>query len=245
MSQKFPFLKPNPVTWWTGPKYKARVKINGESTWALLDSGSTINAVTPGFVEAHSLDIGSLDDLMDGTLGISGFGGVFSWPLAYIIVRVQVEGVWGYNEDQVALVLPDSTVFGSRILVTLGIPTINWIINMIKESEIDELSVSLNGSRMAWLLACWQAELSIKEEAAMQQTVDQTDLKEAVKTIKKGRSRCFFVQDNTWPNETMLLRNNMHVMKSWRKVMDPTCLTAWVWWTHTLKWFQGANELWW
>ena len=52
------------------------------------------------------------------------------------------------------LVIPDSTGFGSQVLVTLGTPTINQIINMIKESEIDELSVSLNGSRIVQLLAC-------------------------------------------------------------------------------------------
>ena len=65
-----------------------------------------------------------------------------------------MEGVWGYDEYQVALVVLDSTVFGSQVPVTLGTPTINWLISVIKESEIDELSVSLNGSRMAWLLAC-------------------------------------------------------------------------------------------
>ena len=53
-----------------------------------------IVAVTPEFVKAHSLDIGPLSDL-----GINGFGGVFSQPLGYIIIRVQVEGVWGYDKD--------------------------------------------------------------------------------------------------------------------------------------------------
>ena len=40
-------------------------------------------------------------------------------------MSIQVEGVWGYNEDQVALVITDSTGFGSQVLVTLGTPTIN------------------------------------------------------------------------------------------------------------------------
>ena len=50
---------------------------------------------------------------MDGMMGINGFGGLFSQPLGYIIIRVQVEGVRGYDKDQVALVIPDSTAFGS------------------------------------------------------------------------------------------------------------------------------------
>ena len=69
-------------------------------------------------------------------------------PLHYVIIRVQVKGVWGYDENQVALVIPDSATFGTQVPVTLGTPTINQIINVIKESEIDELSSSLNGSRI-------------------------------------------------------------------------------------------------
>ena len=149
-----------------------------------LDSGSSIN-VTLEFIEVHSLDVGSLSDLADGTLGINSLGTVFSQPLGYVIIRVQVVGVWGYDEDQVALVMPDPNVFGSQVLVTLGTPTINQIINVIKESEIDEFSASLNELRIAQLLTCQQAKLSIWSEAAAYQTVDLTDLKEAVKMTKK------------------------------------------------------------
>ena len=44
------------------------------------------------FVEVHLLDIGPLSDMPNGTLGINGFEGVFSWSLVYIIIRIQVEG---------------------------------------------------------------------------------------------------------------------------------------------------------
>ena len=93
--------------------------------------------MTPEFVKAQSQDLGTLSDLVNGMMGINGFGGLFSWPLAYTIIRVQVEGVRGYKEDQVTLVVPDSTAYGSQVLVTLGTLTINCIINVIKESEID------------------------------------------------------------------------------------------------------------
>ena len=149
MSQKILFLNPNPHFWWSEPESIPLVKINGEGRWALSDSGSTINAVTLEFIKVCSLDIGPFSDLTNGTLGINGFGGVFSWPLSYVIIRVPVEGVWGYNGDQVILAIPDYTGFGFQVPVTLGTPTIKWIINMIKESEIDELSVSLNGLRRA------------------------------------------------------------------------------------------------
>ena len=173
--QKTPSLNPGPLTHWNGPKNIAWVRINDEGSWDLLDNGSTINAVTPEFIEAHPLDVSLLSDLVSGTVGINGFGGLLSQPLGYIIISVQVEGVQGYDKDQVALVIPNSTNFGSWVLVTLGTPTINWIINVIKESAIDELAASLNGSRIFHLLASHWAELSIRSEMAMNQTMDLTD----------------------------------------------------------------------
>ena len=97
--------------------------------------------------------MGSLSNLVDGTLKINELGGSFSWPLGYVIVRHQVEGVKGYDKDHVSLVIPDLTAVGTGVPVTLDIPNINWIVNVIKVSEIDELSVSLNGSRISHLFA--------------------------------------------------------------------------------------------
>ena len=91
--------------------------------------------MTPDFVKACSLDVSPLSDQVNGTLSVNGFGRLFSWTFAYIIMRAQLERVHGYDEDQVALVIPDPTNFGSRVPVTLGTLTISWIINMIKESE--------------------------------------------------------------------------------------------------------------
>ena len=70
MFWKAPFLNPDPLTHWSGSENIAQVKINDESSWALLDSGSTINVVTPEFVKVHSLDMGPLSDLVDCTLKI-------------------------------------------------------------------------------------------------------------------------------------------------------------------------------
>ena len=182
--RKAPFLNPDPLTHWSGPENTAWVKINGEGSWAVLDSGSTINAVTLEFIKAHSLDVGPLSDLVDGTLKINGFGGLFSKPLGYVIIRVQVQGVKGYNKYQVAPVVPDLTAFGSRVPVTLGTPTINWTVNVIKQSEIDELSVSLNGLRISHLLAGHRAELSLKNDTTARPIPDPTDFNKAVKTMK-------------------------------------------------------------
>ena len=169
-----------------------QVRIDGESSWAVLDNGSLINAVTPEFVKACCLDISLLSSLVNGTMGINGFGGLFSQPLGYVIIGVQVEGVQGYDDDQVALVIPYSTAFESKVPVTLGTLTINQIINMIKESEIDELSASLNGLRKSHLLACHQAEHSVRSEMPANQTIGLTDLDETVKAIKKEEIDAFW-----------------------------------------------------
>ena len=177
-----------------------------------MDSGSTINVVTPEFVQACSLDMGPLSNLVDGTLKINGFGGMFSQPLGYVIRRVQVEGMNGYNKDQVALVIPDLTTFGSRVPVTLGTPAINQIMNVIKESEIDGLPVSLNVSRISHLLAGCQAELSLKNDSTASPMPDLTDLNEAVKTMKWEEIEAFSSKIVHGYIKMVLLGNNMYVM---------------------------------
>ena len=80
---------------------------------------------------------------------------------------------------------------------------------MIKESEINELSVSLNGSRIAH---CWQAELSIWKNMVANQAVDPTDLNEVVKTTKKEEVDAFSSKIIHGQMKTLLLGNNMYVM---------------------------------
>ena len=68
--------------------------------------------------------------------------------LGYVIVQVQVDGVQGYDEDQIALVVPDKTKFTEWIPIILGTPTISHVINVIKEREIDALAMSWANARV-------------------------------------------------------------------------------------------------
>ena len=95
---------------------------------------------------------------------------------------------------------------------TLGTPTINQIINMSKESKIDELLASLSGLRIPYLLACCQAELSVRSETAMNQTMGLTDLNKAVKMIKKEETEVFLSKIIHAQTKTIFLGTNMHVM---------------------------------
>ena len=91
---------------------------------------------------------------------------------------------------------------------------------MIKEIEIDELLASLNGSRISLLLACHQAELSVRSEAIANQTVDLTNLNEAVKTTKREEIDAFSSKIIHGQIKTMLQDNNMHVMAQTLKEDD-------------------------
>ena len=80
--RKSPFLNPDPLMYWSRSENIAQVKINDEGSWALLDSGSTINAVTPEFIKACPFNVGPLSDLVDGTLKKMGSGDCFPNPWA-------------------------------------------------------------------------------------------------------------------------------------------------------------------
>ena len=128
------------------------------------------------------------------------------------------------HEDQVALVILDLTAFGLRVLVTLGTPTFNQIMNVIKESKIDELSVSLNGSRISHLLAGCKAEISLKNDTTTSQIPGLTDLNEAVKTMKWEEIEAFSSKIVYGHTETVSLGNNMYVMTQAPKKGKEPCL---------------------
>ena len=53
-----------------------------------------------------------------------GLGNAYTRPLGYVVIRVQVDRVWGYDEDQIALVIPDFSKFATRVPIILGMSTI-------------------------------------------------------------------------------------------------------------------------
>ena len=160
------------------------------------------------------MDVGLLSDLADSTLGINGFGGVFSQPLGYIIKRIHVEGVWGYDNDQLALVIPDSTIFGSQVLVTLGTLSINWIINVIKKAK------SVSCQLLDLIGDSPVVDMSASRNFGSEQAVDLINLNEVVKTTKKEEIDALLFKIIHGQTKHMLLVNNMHVMTRFLKGGD-------------------------
>ena len=52
-----------------------------------------------------------------------------------------MDGVQGYGEDQIALVIWDESKFAEWVPVILGTPDINRVVNVMKEKEIDALAM--------------------------------------------------------------------------------------------------------
>ena len=131
----------------------AKVKINVESCMALLSNGAQVNTITLRYVSKHSLQVGPITDLMGSKVTCVGLGNAYTRPLGYVVIQVQVDGVWGYDEDQIALVIPDFSNFATRVPIILGMSTIGHVVNVMREAEMDVLVMPWVNARVAHLLA--------------------------------------------------------------------------------------------
>ena len=77
----------------------------------LLDMGVNINMITPEWVVALGLQMGPLMDLCEGGITIDQPFNYEGRPIGYVIMSVQINGISGYNKDQVALMAHSSTEF--------------------------------------------------------------------------------------------------------------------------------------
>ena len=91
---------------------------------ALLDNGVQVNTVTPRYTKEHSLSVGLITDLMGYKVACIGLGNAYTRLLGYVVIWVQVDGVWDYDEDQIALIILDFSNFAVRVPVILETPTI-------------------------------------------------------------------------------------------------------------------------
>ena len=97
--------------------------------------------------------MGPITDLIGAKVTCVGLGNAYTRGLGYVIVQVQLDGVQGYDEDQIALVVPDESNFGEQIPIILGTPTISCVVNIMKEREIDALVTPWANARVAHLLS--------------------------------------------------------------------------------------------
>ena len=149
---------------------------------ALLDNGVQINTIVLGFIENHSLDIGLLSDLIGRWATCVGLGNVLTQLMGYIVIWVQVDRVQGYDEDHIALVIPDLSCFKAWVPVILGTPMISHIMNVIKEREIDALVTQVGKCWVAYLLAVWWATATLEDDKVVIGVSDPVEYDEVVTT---------------------------------------------------------------
>ena len=111
--------------------------LEGCEALALADSGSQVNTMTPEFVQERGYPVLPLSGLVNYPLHLVGLGGQHMCPLGFVIARLQVKEVAGYDEDVIFLVVPDGSNFGKQVLIIIGTCTLVCVINVIKESEMD------------------------------------------------------------------------------------------------------------
>ena len=102
--------------------------------------------------------------------------------MGYIIIRVQEDGIQGYDEDKIVLVIPDLSNFMAWVPVILGTPTISHIMNVIKEREIDALATPWVNALVAYLLAVWQATATVDDDIVAAGVLNLTGYDEMVTT---------------------------------------------------------------
>ena len=100
---------------------------------ALLDNSVQVNTITPRYVNEHSLQVGPITDLLGSKVACVGLGNAYTQPLGYVVILVQVDGVWGYDEDQIALFIPGFSNFATRLPIILGTPTIGPVVNIMRQ----------------------------------------------------------------------------------------------------------------
>ena len=98
-----------------------------------------MNTVTPSFVRQCGLEVSSINDLNRhcGRIPVSCSGGYYIEPLGYILIQVQFPGIPSYDEEQVALVIQDGSEFSRWVPFIVGTPIIDWVIWVLKESEME------------------------------------------------------------------------------------------------------------
>ena len=78
---------------------------------------------TPECIMALGLQMGPLTDLREGGITIDQPFNYKGRPIGYVIMSVQIDGISGYNEDQVVLITHSSAKFAHHVPIILGTPT--------------------------------------------------------------------------------------------------------------------------
>ena len=165
---------------WLGRDNVGYAMIKGKWMPVLLDMGANVNMITPECVVALGLQMGPLMDLHEGGITINQPFNYEGRLIGYIIMSVQINGISGYNEDQVVLMAHSSAKFTHHVPIILGTPTMDWAIKTLKESEIDRLATLWACVRKSTLLRAATTRVAAVRADVTMKPVDVTGYEEPV-----------------------------------------------------------------
>ena len=160
--KRAPYLNLDAFCRFIGPKNLDKALIYDELVSCFLDNGAQLNFITPTYAQEKGMGIMSLDYLAEEIGGsiplIRGLGGISVEPVGFVMMNVKVPGVEGYDKDQITIVMDDPGMMEWPVI--LGTPTLYWVMEVIKESEISKLAVPWASSQVSWLMRDVLAKLS-------------------------------------------------------------------------------------
>ena len=208
---------------WLGPENLGWAILDGIHTWVLVDNGARINSVMPAYVRQHNLGVHPITEL-DHSLNpygdhipLVGLGGGQAELLGFTLMRVQIEGMSHYNEHQVIFILDDPSTFSTRIPVILGTPTINRVVQTMKETEMHSAPMEWQSARVAYEWAqgfqFHRASLGERLKFPTNTAEDPLDLAEKVlMTDKCMRPGFQSVVTHGHTQRTTMMGNRLNVM---------------------------------
>ena len=95
-------------------------------------------------------------------------------------MRVQIDGISSYDEDQVALIACSSAEFVHHVPIILGTPTTDQAITTLKESEVDKLVTPWACVRKSMLLPAAATWVSVVRASIMMKPVNVMGYEEPI-----------------------------------------------------------------
>ena len=173
-----------------------------------------------------------------------GLGGGQAELVTFTLMRVQIEGMPHYDKHQVLFILDDPSAFSARIPVILGTPTINRVIQTMKETEMHNAPAEWQMARVTYEWAQGfqfrQASLGERLKFPTNTAEDPLDLEEKVlltdkctipgfqSVIAHGRTMRMMMMGNwlnimtqaPYPEDKADLPNGLYIMRMYMKLKD-------------------------
>ena len=112
-------------------------------------------------------------------------------------MSVQIDGISGYNKDQVALVACSSAKFVHHVPIILGTPTMDQAIVTLKESEIDRLATPWASVRKSTLLQAVTTQVAAIRADVTMKPINVLDYEEPV---------CLLTAEVVKPFKTLVMK---------------------------------------